>query len=73
MLNKGRFFSRIGDWKSAHVEFDKIIAKEKAGSGRKIDASFEKLKIFLFNSVSLCNFWDRLIYIYLVYNRISTS
>ncbi len=50
-LAKGKYFCRIGEWSSAVTEFDAIIKKEKAGSGRKIDAHFEKAKIALFNKV----------------------
>mmetsp|Transcript_16013 Transcript_16013/g.14477 ORF Transcript_16013/g.14477 Transcript_16013/m.14477 type:complete len:397 (-) Transcript_16013:1012-2202(-) len=48
--NKGKYFARVGDWINAIACYDEIIAKPKAGSGRKIDAYFGKTRIALFNS-----------------------
>lgn len=50
--SKGRFYARLGDWSKANELFDSILAKDKdkAGSGRKIDAQLDKAKIALFKA-----------------------
>lgn len=48
--NRGKNYSRMGEWQRALAEFDAIIVKDKTTAGRKIDAHFEKAKISLFNA-----------------------
>ena len=57
MLKKGRYHARIGEWAQATALFETIAKKDKATSGRKIDAHFERAKVALFNSVSFSRFF----------------
>ncbi len=49
MIAKAKHFAKIGNWKEAVAANDLIIAKEKTGTGKKVDAQMEKAKIALFN------------------------
>lgn len=51
MFAKARYLNKIGSWKEAITAYDEIMAKEKVGTSKKIDATMEKAKIALFNMV----------------------
>lgn len=51
MFAKARLLSKIGSWAAALKAYDDILAKEKTGTGKKIDATMEKARIALFNAV----------------------
>lgn len=51
MFAKARQLSKIGSWVEALKAYDEILAKEKTGTGKKIDATMEKAKIALFTVV----------------------
>ena len=51
MSAKARLLAKIGSWAAALKAYDDILAKEKTGTGKKIDATMEKAKIALFNAV----------------------
>lgn len=46
----GKYYARIGDFTKAVKSFDIIVSKPKAGAGRKIDACFDKAKVYLFTA-----------------------
>jgi len=45
---KARYLSQCGQWDLAYAAFDEVIAFRKISSGKKIDATFEKIRIALF-------------------------
>eukprot|EP01038_Epipyxis_sp_PR26KG_P004622 gene4622-6501_t len=48
MFSKARYLSKIGNWSASMESFDKILAKPKTSTGKKIDAIMEIAKISLF-------------------------
>lgn len=51
MFAKARLLAKIGSWSESLKAYDEILAKEKTGTGKKIDATMEKAKIALLTSV----------------------
>jgi len=49
MVHKANHFAKTGDWDAAYAAYDAIIAKEKVGTSKKIDATMAKCRIGLFN------------------------
>lgn len=52
MFAKAQFFCKIGGWVDASAAYDAILTKEKAGTGKKIDATMAQTRIALFEFVS---------------------
>jgi len=48
LFARARYFAQTGQWKLAYDAYDAILAGKKTGSGKKIDASLEKIRIALF-------------------------
>lgn len=53
MFLKARALATTGDWSASDAAYDEIIKKEKASTGKMIDATMEKSKNALFNMVRL--------------------
>lgn len=51
MFSKAQHFCKIGGWTDAVAAYDAILAKEKASTGKKIDATMAQTRIALFDLV----------------------
>ena len=51
MFAKAQHFCQIGAWAEAFTSYDAILAKEKTGTGKKIDATMAKTRLALFDLV----------------------
>lgn len=51
MFAKAQHFCKIGAWREASAAYDAVLAKDKAGTGKKIDATMAQIRIALFELV----------------------